>query len=190
MEQKNRIELEGWVEGVQKVLAIKTIRMFGHLGLAEAKKVIDACIDGQASSFTVVDEKHAQNAARKMVGLGFKVRVADQKMEPNLQVERPSYLDSSIGIFVPSEINWDEELNELKVVGRLTSGDLNVGSKIGIPIHERLAFTDTISKVESLGANLILYLCTLDEEADFQFDFWDGMQIIGEELPIYPSELE
>lgn len=70
-DEPHNVRLHGWSEGVQKVSATKAIRRHVGLGLAEAKGVVDACLDGREMAFTFDSEKLAREFPRDMYVLGF-----------------------------------------------------------------------------------------------------------------------
>lgn len=83
--EKHEVRLYGWREGALKISATKTIRKeFPSMSLAEAKDVVDRCLDGKATIFTTDSLDSAKRFVEAMSSIGFLCEVIEGD-RPNRQ---------------------------------------------------------------------------------------------------------
>lgn len=68
------LELRDWRTGAEEVVATREIRAYTQLGLKEAKRAVDACLDGKKPLLQCADPETAEVLARKLIAAGFQVR--------------------------------------------------------------------------------------------------------------------
>jgi len=185
MSNPKSITLEGWHEGAHKIRAIKAVRRAGGLDLASGKKVIDRCVSGHAVSFEIQSSADATETAKELAQLGFVARVDDQVYRPVEGEPGSTFRDRQTGVFVPSEIRTDSEMEAIEMKGRLESGRAEKGDQLGIPLHERFLIVAEILDVSEVGNRLVLRFASEDEE---DAELWKGMNLIGDELPVLPND--
>lgn len=184
MNQERAIKFIGYTAGVHKIRAIKEIRAFAASGLKEAKEIVDRCMAGEEPVIYAVSDKDIMVTAKHLASCGFVVQVGDEVINPNEGKPGYSFLDNASGIFVPEKIIKGGSGIGIEIFGKLKSGNIWPGDQIGIPIHERLTINDTILSVEWEGEQIILNLDFDVKDIEFQYELWDGMNVIGEELPV------
>lgn len=69
------VELVGWTPGASAVAAIKDTRRHSAMGLAEAKRVIDGCLDGKRCVMQVFDIEQARSLVAALDAAGFKSHI-------------------------------------------------------------------------------------------------------------------
>ncbi len=73
-EPSSSVELCGWREGANKVMATKEIKEHVQLGLKDAKGAVEACLEGQKPIVQCADPESAEMLAHKLSVVGFEIR--------------------------------------------------------------------------------------------------------------------
>ncbi|SFJ69974.1 ribosomal protein L7/L12 [Jannaschia pohangensis] len=68
------VELSGWSEGANKVMATKIIKELTQLGLKDAKGAVEACLEGQRPIVHCADPESAEILAHELSVVGFDAR--------------------------------------------------------------------------------------------------------------------
>ena len=69
------VEINGWSPGFQKVSCTKTLQSVAGLGLAEAKRITDAVLDGQLQRVQLQSVADAQQLSAALQRLGVSAHV-------------------------------------------------------------------------------------------------------------------
>jgi hypothetical protein len=70
-EEMHEVRLHGWREGALKISATDAIRENTKMGLAEAKGVIDRCLEGKTTIFTFDSLDQAMHFSTVLNRVGF-----------------------------------------------------------------------------------------------------------------------
>ncbi|GAB5561334.1 MAG: hypothetical protein SynsKO_29810 [Synoicihabitans sp.] len=74
------VRVTGWREGAKKVSASVTLKEFVPLDLAEAKRVLDDVLDGEAVTLPTMRRKRAVALVEKLTALRFEAELEERNV--------------------------------------------------------------------------------------------------------------
>ena len=185
MNQPPHISLVGAETHVRKIEAIKEVRRVADWNLKRAKEAVDAVLCGTDRIIPLVGDTDAEEVARRFASLGFVVKVNDQSYTPpEGRSYSPKWSKRQRGAVEVRTLRDFSAMGLLRVDARLTSGSADAGDHLGLPLNGSTVVVLLIERVTQRDDGVVIEMVGNAED----FEFWNAMNVIGDELPVLKSD--